>query len=229
MNASLDKHYVYVVRFNVDDDRAIEFDDWYVRRHGPDVVRDVPGFSAARSYRVVEGPQRILSIYDITDPAILTSDEYAFMRSTDAQGNSIRATALSYSTLCIYSEVARAPGTASAGREDVERFTSSEISTLRFDLDDVDQGQVLTDWFASSGPAFDTDAPALGSYLCRHTADHPKAPSTEPEWIIITDWLTSSGAGDAFGLVEQLRAVVGEIDRATLDHARRIYEYHGQS
>ncbi|MFN3257944.1 MAG: hypothetical protein ACE37B_19870 [Ilumatobacter sp.] len=227
MSSPFEQNFVYVVRFNVDDDRAIEFDDWYVRRHGPDVVRDVPGFAAARSYRVTDGPQRILSIYDISDPAILVSDEYTFMRSTDAQGNSIRATALSDSTLCIYSEVARAAGTVSKGRSDVPRFTSADISTLRFDLDNVDQEQALIDWFASPGPAFGADAAALGSYLCRHAADHPKAPSTEPQWIVVTDWLTSSGAGDALDLVDQVQAVVGKVARATLDHARRVYEYQG--
>lgn len=226
--SAIESTYVYVVRMNVNEDRREEFDEWYVRLHGPDVVLKVPGFVEARSYRTSVGRQRVLSIYDITDPAILATPEYAKMRADDPQGNDIRASGLSDSTLCIYSEVARSPRTLSSGRSAVPRFVSPYVSTIRFALDDPSRAEALGEWYAATGPTLEPDHSVLGSYLCRHSADHPAAPSRDPEWIIITDWIAEDGAKpSADDVVAQLTEIAGSVSDVAYDFGRRVYSYRG--
>ena len=229
MPAEIESTYVYVVRFNVNEGREEEFDEWYVRMHGPDVLLKVPGFVEARSYRTSIGPQRVLSIYDITDPAILGTPVYAKMRADDPQGNDLRASGLSNSTLCIYSEVARCPKALGGGRPEVPRFTSPYVTTIRFGLGEDANIDALTKWYATTGPTLEPQESALASYLCKHSADHPAAPTSDPGWIIITDWIAEDGGAPSVDdVVAQVAEAAGtEVTDVTYDFGRRMYTYRG--
>lgn len=228
MTDTQEQTYVYIVRMNVNEDRRHEFDEWYVRLHGPDVVLKVPGFVEARSYRTSTGPQRILSIYDITDPVILGTPEYHQMRADDPQGNDLRASGLSGSSLGIYSEMARSPRTLGGGRRELPRFTTAYVTTMRFNLVDATAADALIAWFGEHGPDLSPADSALGSYLCRRSGEHPAAPSKEPEWVLVTDWVTHNGvATTPDAVVAQMSQVAGEMSDVIFDLGRRVYTYRG--
>lgn len=76
---------LFSVMFTVPDDRAAEFDDWYLQDHIPLLLR-APGWLGCRRYRITvadPGSYTHLAIHHLRDMAVLDSPERAAARATE--------------------------------------------------------------------------------------------------------------------------------------------------
>jgi hypothetical protein len=64
-----------MVIVEVDASHVDELDRWYDTEHIPEKLA-TPGFRSARRYRDVDHPGRFLALYEVDDPALVTSPEY---------------------------------------------------------------------------------------------------------------------------------------------------------
>lgn len=58
-----------------------ELNRWYDTEHVPDKLA-TPGFRSARRFRDTENPGRYLALYELDDPALVTSPEYMAQEMT---------------------------------------------------------------------------------------------------------------------------------------------------
>ena len=62
---------VMIAMFDVPDSVDAEFNKWYEEEHIPEKVGQVPGFTAARRYKSLDGRPNYLCIYELEDIAVL--------------------------------------------------------------------------------------------------------------------------------------------------------------
>jgi hypothetical protein len=67
---------VMIAMFDVPDSVDAEFNKWYEEEHIPEKVGRVPGFTAARRYKSLDGRPNYLCIYELEDISVLEDPAY---------------------------------------------------------------------------------------------------------------------------------------------------------
>jgi len=191
---------LYVVRMDVEDGYLGEFVKWYDTRHGPDLI--AAGFHSCNAYHSVVGGPLICNVYEVPNVAIFSSDAYNDVRRDDQQLMNEVLHKISNHSNTTYSQVLTA-GVPESALQPADRparrgaVTSPVVSTLRLDIADGAEERFLS-WYRdveaprqAGGPGF------IAGRVARQHGKHPLFPSSQPEWIILTEWATvTEAAGD---------------------------------
>src|SRR5947209_16172241 len=87
------------VQADVEPEQEAAWNDWYDRKHVPDLL-SVPGFSSGRRFEVAPGAlevglsgalPRYLALYDLESAAVLTSEPYAALSKPPRRTDEDRA------------------------------------------------------------------------------------------------------------------------------------------
>jgi len=188
---------LYVVRMDVEADYLGEFVKWYDTRHGPDLIDT--GFHSCNAYHSVIGGPLICNVYEVPDVAIFSSEAYVDVRRRDTQlvdevlgkiSNHSNTTYAQELTVGV-PDAALGPGNRPSRRGAV---TSPVVSTLRLDIADGAEDRFLA-WYRdgeaprqAGGPGF------IAGRVGRQHGKHPLFPSSQPDWIVLTEWATVAEA-----------------------------------
>ena len=198
---------LYVVRMDVEDGYLDEFVKWYDTRHGPDLIDT--GFHSCNAYHSVVGGPFICNVYEVPNLEIFSSEAYVDVRRRDTQlveevlhkiSNHSNTTYTQELTVGV-PESALAPGSRPSRRGAV---TSPVVSTLRLDIAEDAEDRFLS-WYRAGEAARQADRPGfIAGRVGRQHGKHPLFPSSQPDWIVLSEWATveeaiADGGPDAVG------------------------------
>jgi hypothetical protein len=201
---------LYVVRMDVEPDYLDEFVKWYDTRHGPDLINT--GFHSCNAYHARLGDPLICNVYEVPDVEIFSSDAYVAVRHNDTQLTEEVLNRINNRSNTTYEQVATAgiPQAALGPGDRPSRagaVTAPVVSTLRLDIDSSAEA-AFRDWFIGSETSrIGSQAGLIRSRLARQHGKHPLFPSSQPEWIILSEWATLDEA-IADGGAEDIEAKV---------------------
>ena len=207
---------LYVVRMDVEDGYLGEFVKWYDTRHGPDLIDT--GFHSCNAYHSVVGGPLICNVYEVPDLEIFSSEAYVDVRRRDAQlvnevlhkiSNHSNTTYVQVRTVGV-PESALSPGTRPSRRGAV---TSPVVSTLRLDIAEGAADRFLAWYRDTEAPRQAGGAGFIAGRVGRQQGKHPLFPSSQPDWIVLTEWATVDEAaadGDPGAVAARYAEALGE-------------------
>lgn len=214
---------LYVVRMDVEDDYLDEFVKWYDTRHGPDLIDT--GFHSCNAYHSVVGGPLICNVYEVPDLEIFSSDAYVDVRRRDTQlvnevlhkiSNHSNTTYAQLQTVGV-PEAALSPDGRPSRRGAV---TSPVVSTLRLDIAEGSEDRFLS-WYRATEGSRQADCPGfVAGRVGRQNGKHPLFPSSQPDWIVLTEWATvdeAVGDGEPDAVAGRYREALGS-DVTNLDY-----------
>jgi hypothetical protein len=182
---------IYTARSDVDSAHLARVEDWYARRHAPDLIH--AGFYTAQVYYSEVGSPRICNLYEIPGPALFLTAGYRDVSAKDAEGPEVIALLTSRSNT-IYEQTFTVNVSLPGGDlgwtqgSRVGGVTAPALSTVRFDAPGVDDRAVV-EWYRSREfPRLQGHRGFLAGRLCRQGPPHPVAPSRDPRWFVIDEW-----------------------------------------
>ena len=180
---------IYTARSDVDSANLARVEDWYARRHAPDLIR--AGFYTAQVYYSEVGTPRVCNLYEIPGPELFVTEGYRDVAAKDTEGPAVIALLTSRSNTIYDQALTVNVPTASADWASGDRtggVSASALSTARFDLPESDEDALL-EWYRAQEfsrlkgrPGFRTGR------VCRQGPPHPVAPSRDPRWFVIIEW-----------------------------------------
>jgi hypothetical protein len=180
---------IYTARSDVDPVHLARVEDWYARRHAPDLIR--AGFYTAQVYHSELGAPRLCNLYEIPGPELFRTRAYRDVAANDTEGPAVIALLTNRSNT-IYDQVltvnipAGGADWAAGGRSGA--VTGAALSTLRFDVADADE-HALVEWYRRQEfPRLQGRPGFRAGRLCRQGPPHPSAPSRDPRWFAINEW-----------------------------------------
>jgi hypothetical protein len=186
---------IYTARSDVDGAHLARVEDWYARRHAPDLIR--AGFYTAQVYYSEVGAPRICSLYEIPGPQLFATPGYRDVAAKDTEGPPVIALLTSRSNT-IYDQVL----TVNVPAPPIEwseggrggGVAAPALSTVRFDVQEVDDGAVI-EWYRSREfPRLQGQPGFQAGRLCRQGPPHPVAASHDPRWFVINEWANAVAA-----------------------------------
>jgi hypothetical protein len=180
---------IYTARSDVDSANLARVEDWYARRHAPDLIR--AGFYTAQVYYSEVGTPRICNLYEIPGPALFDTPAYRAVAAEDTEKPAIIALLTNRSNT-IYDQVltVNVP-TSSADWASGDRtggVTATALSTARFDLPEAAEAELLEWYRTREFPRLQSRPGFRAGRLCRQGPPHPVAPSRDPRWFVINEW-----------------------------------------
>ena len=180
---------IYTARSDVESANLARVEDWYARRHAPDLIR--AGFYTAQVYYSEVGAPRICNLYEIPGPELFVTQAYRDVAAKDTEGPAVIALLTSRSNT-IYDQVLTVnvptAGASWASGDRTGGVTAAALSTARFDLPESDEGALL-DWYRSHEfPRLQGRQGFRAGRVCRQGPPHPVAPSRDPRWFVINEW-----------------------------------------
>ena len=210
---------IYTARSDVDAAHLARVEDWYARRHAPDLIR--AGFYTAQAYYSEVGSPLVCNLYEIPGPELFLTPAYRDVAAKDTEGPAVIALLTSrsntiYDQLLTVNVSSEGPEWAAGGRTGA--VTATALSTLRFDLAETDEAALL-DWYrVQEFPRLQGRGGFRAGRVCRRGPPHPVAPSRDPRWFVINEWaditaaIADGTANEATGRVEAaLKARVGSL------------------
>jgi hypothetical protein len=180
---------IYTARSDVDSAHLARVEDWYARRHAPDLIH--AGFYTAQVYYSEVGSPRICNLYEIPGPELFLAAEYRDVAAKDAEGPEVIAL-LTCRSNTIYKQAL----TANVPMPDLDwtlggragGVMAPALSTVRFDAPGVEDG-ALVEWYRSREfPRLQGQPGFRAGRLCRQGPPHPVASSRDPRWFVIDEW-----------------------------------------
>ena len=199
---------LYVVRMDVEPDYLAEFVKWYDTRHGPDLINT--GFHSCNAYHCSTGGPLICNVYEVPSVEIFSSDAYVAVREHDTQLVDEVLHKISNHSNTVYRQEATVgvPDAALGAAERPSRagaVAAPVVSTLRLDIAAEVEGR-FAGWFVASERERRDRPGYLRARLGKQYGKHPLFPSSQPEWLILTEWATLEEAesdGDAEQVVNR--------------------------
>jgi hypothetical protein len=180
---------LYTARSDVDPAHQARVDDWYARRHAPDLI--AAGFYTAQVYHSTVGTPLVCNLYEIPGPELFQTPAYRDVAVRDTEGPAVIALLGSRSNT-VYEQVLTAgvpedgEDWAAGGRAGA--VDAPALTTLRFDLPPAAAG-ALREWYAGVEFSRLRDRPGFkAGRLCRRGPPHPTAASRDPEWLVVNEW-----------------------------------------
>jgi hypothetical protein len=197
---------IYTARSDVDATHLARVEDWYARRHAPDLIR--AGFYTAQAYYSEVGAPLVCNLYEIPGPELFVTPGYRDVAAKDTEGPAVIALLTSRSNT-IYDQVLTvnvpAPDVDWAKGGRAGGVVAPALSTVRFELPEADEGALL-EWYRSREfPRLQGQHGFRAGRLCRQGPPHPVAPSRDPRWFAISEW-ESVMAAMADGTTKEARA-----------------------
>ena len=93
---------IYTARSDVETAHLARVEDWYARRHAPDLIR--AGFYTAQVYYSEVGTPRVCNLYEIPGPELFVTQGYRDVAAKDTEGPAVIALLTSRSNT-IYDQV----------------------------------------------------------------------------------------------------------------------------
>lgn len=184
---------LYVVRMDVEDDYLDEFVKWYDTRHGPDLIDT--GFHSCNAYHSVVGGPLICNVYEVPDLEIFSSDAYVEVRRRDTQLVNEVLHKISNHSNTTYSQelTVGVPQSALSPNNRPSRrgaVTSPVVSTLRLDIAEGAEDRFVS-WYRAEEAARQAERPGfIAARVGRQHGKHPLFPSSQPDWIVLSEWAT---------------------------------------
>lgn len=215
---------LYVVRMDVQPDYIDEFVRWYDTRHAPDLIGT--GFHSCSAYHSRVGGPFICNVYEVPGLEIFSSEAYVQVRKDDRQLMSEVIPRISNHSNTIYRQEVIV-GADSADRPPGDRPSRSVavcapvVATFRLDCADAEHAK-LADWFRNVETRRQSVRPGfLRARLARQCGKHPLFPSSQPEWLVLTEWASIRDA-----LADGTPAELTERYRRQLEPAISGLEYN---
>ena len=184
---------LYVVRMDVEADYLDEFVKWYDTRHGPDLIET--GFHSCNAYHSVIGGPFICNVYEVPDLAIFSSEAYVDVRRRDRQLVEEVLGKISNHSNTTYAQELTVGVPEAALRADPRpsrrgAVTSPVVSTLRLDVATGAEDRFLA-WYRDTEARRQAGgAGFIAGRVGRQHGKHPLFPSSQPDWIVLTEWAT---------------------------------------
>ena len=221
---------VYIARMEVEPTYLRRFMDWYEDKHAPDTIS--VGFHSAQAYHCRIGSPFIFNAYEIDSSEIFYTDAYSTMRTPeqDPQRPEVLAHIADRSNT-VYAQVATigvdVPSHPWTRGSRPGGIAADAISSLRFDVTEADDRAVV-DWFNSHASTAVSALPGhRSSRLCLQSGRlHPANPSTQPRWLLLSEWDNEDVARDACARKQRLLSdpeVPGVATRTAYDCAVRTF------
>ena len=216
---------IYTARSDVESANLARVEDWYARRHAPDLIR--AGFYTAQVYYSEVGAPRICNLYEIPGPELFVTQAYRDVAAKDTEGPAVIALLTSRSNT-IYDQVLTV-NVPTVGASWASGETASALSTARFDLPESEEGALL-DWYRSHEfPRLQGRQGFRAGRVCRQGPPHPVAPSRDPRWFVINEWegvmAAMADGTPKEALARHEMALPGRVSRFLYNVGRRQLEF----
>jgi hypothetical protein len=180
---------IYTARSSMRPEDRGRVDDWYTRRHAPDLIR--AGFYTAQVYESQVGTPLICNLYEIPGPDLFLTEAYRAVAASDAEGPAVIALLTDRSNTT-YEQVLtvgvpRPAGEWSRG-DRTGGVDAVALTTARFDLADGDQAALLEWYETREAVRLRGRRGFRAGRLCRRGPPHPTAASRDPRWFVVNEW-----------------------------------------
>jgi hypothetical protein len=213
---------VYTSRSDVDPDYLDRFKEWYANKHAPDLI--AAGFYSAQVYYSEIGEQLTCNLYEVPGLEIFLTQAYQDVSAKDTQGPEVLSRLKNRSNT-IYEQVltVNVPEVRVdwAHGDRTGAITQPCISTLRFEITEPAEKELL-EWYGRlEFPRLQSVAGFKTGRVCRRSGQHPAAPSRDPNWMVLNEWVSLDAAkagAPAVGVVQRHEAAFrGKISRISFN------------
>ncbi len=167
--------YFYNVLYDVTHDQIAAHEDWYVNRHGPDLVHSA--FPSSQFYRAVSGAPGLMTLYDSPSAEPFGGAAYAQMRKEDKNLTNAESFIRNMTKGVFERRVLVGPPAVDPS------IDSNVVTALRFQAAETLEPK-LADWIATS-PSL---AGAVRVHLCLLRGLHPLfLDLVPPNWLILIE------------------------------------------
>lgn len=189
---------VYLARMDVEPEELDFFNDWYRRKHAPDLI--AAGFYSASAYHSLVGSPLVCNVYEIESSEIFYTTPYQQARTEERDPDRPRILEnVSNRSNTVYQQLATAgvsePDRAWADGSRMGQITAPVITTVRFETPTSDDSRVI-EWHQSA--EFVRLKSVVGfqaGRLCRQAGRlHPANPSDQPRWLSLVEWKDEASA-----------------------------------
>lgn len=180
---------LYTARSSMRPEHRARVDDWYTRRHAPDLI--AAGFYTAQVYESEVGSPLICNLYEIPGPDLFHTPAYRAVAANDAEGPAVIGLLTDRSNTA-YDQVLTVgvpgPGGDWRGGDRTGGVVGAALTTARFDLPAGDEA-TLREWYTTCEAArLHGRRGFRAGRVCRRGPPHPTAASRDPGWLIVNEW-----------------------------------------
>jgi hypothetical protein len=219
---------IYTARSSMRPEHKARVDDWYTRRHAPDLI--AAGFYTAQVYESEVGSPLVCNLYEIPGPGLFLTPAYRAVAANDAEGPAIIGLLTDRSNTA-YEQVLTVgvprPAGDWSGGDRTGAVEGAALTTARLDLPDGDEAALLQ-WYETREAARLRGRHGFrAGRVCRRGPPHPTAVSRDPRWFVINEWDTldaalADGGADA-AEARYAAAFPGRLSHFLYNVGRRVF------
>lgn len=184
---------LFLIRLSLKPDTYHPFLTWFAVRHAPALIEC--GFYSANSFLGrSKSQQTIFNLHEIPGAKVFESEIYSDLVLSDSEFKTKIVPTFEHRSNTIYRQVVQfAKGSADA---DIRFPLTSNVAI--FSIADFHVDSSAISYFESMiTQHFSTAAGFAHARLCTKEGEHPSGPSSEANWIVISEW-TSATDAEAF-------------------------------
>ncbi|MEI7972033.1 MAG: hypothetical protein WCI10_05780 [Actinomycetota bacterium] len=181
---------LFLIRLSLKPDTYQPFLTWFAIRHAPALIEC--GFYSANSFLGRSTSQQtIFNLHEIPGAHVFESEMYRDLVLSDSEFKTTIIPTFEHRSNTIYRQVAQlAQGSVDA---DIRFPTTSNVAI--FSIEDFDSEISAISYFESMiSPHFSTATGFAHARLCTKDGEHPSGPSSEANWIVISEWTSATDA-----------------------------------
>ena len=181
---------LFLIRLTLKQDAYLPFLKWFAVRHAPALIEC--GFYSANSFLSLTNDQKtVFNLHEISGTKVFESEMYRDLVLSDDDFRTNIIPTFEHRSNTIFRQVTQlSQGSVDAG----SRFPSTSHVAL-FSIEDFANDNSAVTYFDSDiAPHFAAATGFAHARLCTKDGEHPSGPSSEANWIVVSEWTSATDA-----------------------------------
>ena len=181
---------LFLIRLTLKQDAYLPFLKWFAVRHAPALIEC--GFYSANSFLSLTNDQKtVFNLHEISGTKVFESEMYRDLVLSDDDFRTNIIPTFEHRSNTIFRQVSQlSQGSVDSG----SRFPSTSHVAL-FSIEGFGNDNSAVTYFDSDiAPHFAAAKGFAHARLCTKDGEHPSGPSSESNWIVVSEWTSATDA-----------------------------------
>jgi len=182
--------HLFLIRLTLKQGTYFPFLSWFTVRHAPALIES--GFYSANSFLSLANDQKtVFNLHEIPGTTVFESEKYRELVLSDVDFKTNIIPTFEHRSNTIYRQVSQ----LSQGSLDADsRFPSTSHVALLSIEDFANDDSAVTYFDSDIAPHFAAATGFAHARLCTKDGEHPSGPSSEANWIVVSEWTSATDA-----------------------------------